>query len=358
MANIEYFLSDTNILKILYVGILVYAALQILFWTWRRLSILIDLKHFSMAAVFKLAYCVIFLILTLMSLSNVFASGKSFKAHPYIILIMSTNFLYVNTTLGTSFFKKHKKSRLVTCSILFTAWCVIGTIIFISNIFSVGRTPYSLVGLNDFVSFGWEIYGKITPFWLMSKDNSYIFGAGIAANVFNMVCLLILIIYSKIIPEIKSKLYSWKYLFFIDLFLILRDLSYVVFHFSGFEIGVNFPTIIIGSILSATIIGTATFYSLFIRSEGKYDRNLKRQRVKTLKKDLNTIISDFDNSQILSDKVECVRRLKYLILRNKIMESKLNVVQLTKRKSPGLYSHFIALTNEEITLETIDKSTH
>lgn len=351
-------LMQLDPVKSIYALILIYATIQIIAWTWRRITILNDLSHFSMSAVFKLGYCLIFLVLTLISLSNLFMPKSSFRAHPYMILIMSTNLLYVNTTLGTSFFKDYKKSRLITCSILFTAWCVVGTIIFISGIFAVGIVPFTLTNLNSFISFGWEIYGKITPFWLANSNNSYIFGATIAANVFNIICLLILLIYSKLIPDLKSKLYSWKYLFCIDIFLVLRDIAYLTFNLSHYEIANNFATNIIGCILSITVFATAIFYSLFIRSEGKYDRNLKRQRVKILKKDLNTIIEDFNKSKMLSEKVECVRRLKYLILRNKIMESKLDIIILTKKKSPGLYSHFLALTNEEITLETIEKSNH
>lgn len=354
-TSLSNFFINFSIYKVIYLLILLYAIYQIVTWTWRRVMILIDLKTFSMGAVFKLSYCLIILCLTLVSLSNVLTPSTSYRAHPYIILIMSTNLIYVATSLGTNYYRNHKKSRLIANSILFSLWCILGTFIFIISITSVKRIPLSFT--NTLCSFGWEIYGKTYPFWHHGNVEVYVITTSILSNIFNFLCLLTLWIFTRVIPEMKLKLYSYKYLLCINILIFIRDLAY--FSYCMVDSGIGYIAYnVTGIILAICILATAVLYSLFIRSESKYDRNLKKQRVKTLKRDLNTIINDFDQSKSLTEKVECVRRFKYLVLRGKIMESKIDLVKEVQHKSPGLYAHFTSLTNEEITIESVQKTRH
>lgn len=342
--------KNFGIFKCLYLILLVYTAVQILIWTYRRLAILIEMKQFSMGAMFKLGYCLIFLLLTALSISNLFTSANTYRANPYIILIMSINLLYLDTTLSSNRIKEHKRSRLIVNSLMFAVWGIFGTIIFILGVSSVQKIP--LCFSNSIASFGWEIYGKTTPFWNYGEGKYFTYITIVISNIFNFLCLLFLVIYSKIIPEIKQKLYSWKYILCIDLFILIRDLCYVSFKAGGYSPNGSIPSNIMGITFSICIFIIGILFLLFIRSEGKYDKNLKKLRKKTLMKDFNNVVTDYSKAKNLGDKVECVRRLKYLILRSNILETKIDIVKEVQKKSPGLYNQFTLLTNEEITLDT------
>lgn len=346
---------EFNILRFLYFLVLLYSFIQTISWTWRRIQVLLDMKQLSMSAIFKLFYCLIFLVFTMTSIGNLIAPRDVYRAYPFMILIMSINLLYLITSLASNYYKELKKLRLLICSFMLAIWSLVGTFTFTINISQVRQIPYTIAFSNSGASLGWELFGKILPFWTDGIALTYTNISLLILNIFNFICLSIIIVFSRLIPKLKIKLYSFKYLFYIDILILLRDLSFKVFTKADYSYQECLSATIMGIALCMFSFAISIFYACFIRSEGKYDRNLKKLRRQTLKKDINNIIKDFNNSDTLRERVECVSRLRYLIARNHILETKVNVEQEVKVKCPSLYAHFKTLSNDEITLSNVSK---
>lgn len=339
------------IVKITYVLLLIIFFISIISWTYRRALCVFDAgwASYSIRNVFRLTFCLIFLLLCSFSVISLFDPTISYQANPYMIFVISMNALYTVTTLSSNYITGYKKQRILTNTFIFATWCISMISLFLLSI-KPSCLCRSALYETSLSSFGLVMYKKLNPFFLgpSSKVYSIVFTSFI--NLFNAICITALVIFSHKIELLKSKLVSFKYIIAINSLILARDAAYFILKFSPLSTN-KMAEKVIGSLITILLLFTTYFFIRFIQCEGKYDKNLKRKRVKSIKQDLNEIISDFSKIDTSKEYNNCKKRVYSLARRIQILDIKIDITKLIKIKNPKLRNDFMKMVQEVIFIE-------
>lgn len=336
------------VIKILYVTLLIVFFINVVSWTYRRALCVFDAgwASYSIRNLFRLVFCLIFDMLCIFSLSGTFITTQKFLANPYMIFVISVNALYTVTMLGSSYLEGYKKARIVTNTLIFSSWCIsIVSLYFLS----IRPSNICILALHEKTlwEFGLSIYKKLNPFYLGDLSNFYSIFFTVYINLYNIICMLALIIFTKLIPKLKNKLMSFKYIFLINITVLIRDILYYILQ--GLITKLSPLTVkIIGSSISILLIVTTLCFIKFIQCEGKYDKNLKKKQVKEIKKDLIEIISDFENAKDDKEFNFSKKRLNSLLRRIEILNIKIDITKYAKFNEPCVEEEFLKIIQKKV----------
>lgn len=339
------------VVKIVYVALLVIFFISIVSWTYRRALCVFDAgwASYSIRNLLRLTFCLIFLLLCVFSTIGLFSPNIKYVSNPYMIFVISINALYTINTLGSSYITQHKKARIITNTFIFASWCISMVALFLLSI-KPSELCQSALYETTLADFGIALYRKLNPFFINTNNKFYSIFFTTYINVFNGICVVTLCTFSNIIEKIKNKLFSLKYLIIINSLIIIRDTLFFLLKFTSLSENIIYKNFV-GISISLGLLASTFFFIRFIQCEGKYDKNLKKKRVKTIKRDLYEITQDFCGITNVKEYNMCKRRIFNLTRRIKILNIKIDITKLVKIKNPELQNKFLEMVQEALMSE-------